>query len=67
MPHELNDTGITFRESAAASNEAVGLIELPWYGKRYTVEVIFEGADVGILTKNKFKRSVTLSHAGMNY
>lgn len=47
MPHELNDTGITLRQSATSSNEAVGVIELPWYGKRYTVEVIFEDADDG--------------------
>ena len=48
MSHELNDTGIILSKPSANAYEVVDMIELPWYGKRYMVEVIFEDADDSI-------------------
>jgi hypothetical protein len=48
MPQNLSETGIILGLRSTSSDEVVGTIELPWYGKRSVVEVIFESADNGV-------------------
>lgn len=42
MSPKLSSTGIILEPGSTESGEVVGTIDLPWFGKQYAVEVIFE-------------------------